>query len=210
MNRMIERGGALGYDVKGCKCSLRKMINGIDVGLIDLPMGVRMYTRMSKTGSKLSTLDRFLISDGILLAHSYMQVSVLDRVWSNHNPILLHCTKFNFGLIPFKLFHSWFDRNGLDDVVKEAWKKNSIDVHGSVMSFHDELRGLKAHCKLWYSRTNDCKYSRKKSILDSLRTLDEKIDACRANEEDRDLHVNTLLELDGLEKLESMDLIPQA
>ncbi|GKB54245.1 hypothetical protein Tco_0904998 [Tanacetum coccineum] len=30
MNRIIEVGGALGYDVKGCKHSLRKMINGID------------------------------------------------------------------------------------------------------------------------------------------------------------------------------------
>nr|GEU83095.1 RNA-directed DNA polymerase, eukaryota [Tanacetum cinerariifolium] len=29
MNRMIEAGGALGFDVKGCKKSLRQMINGI-------------------------------------------------------------------------------------------------------------------------------------------------------------------------------------
>ncbi|GJU31728.1 hypothetical protein Tco_1175317 [Tanacetum coccineum] len=30
MNRMIEVGGALGYDVKGCKKSVRRLINGID------------------------------------------------------------------------------------------------------------------------------------------------------------------------------------
>ncbi|GKA63264.1 hypothetical protein Tco_0762870 [Tanacetum coccineum] len=35
MNKMIEVGEALGYDVKGCKRSLRKMINGIGVSTMD-------------------------------------------------------------------------------------------------------------------------------------------------------------------------------
>ncbi|PWA53963.1 hypothetical protein CTI12_AA442730 [Artemisia annua] len=35
MNRMIEVGGALGYDVKGCKRSLKRMINGIGVSMVD-------------------------------------------------------------------------------------------------------------------------------------------------------------------------------
>ena len=35
MNRMIEVGDALGYDVKGCKRSLRKLINGIGVSMVD-------------------------------------------------------------------------------------------------------------------------------------------------------------------------------
>ncbi|GJS35584.1 hypothetical protein Tco_0533966 [Tanacetum coccineum] len=35
MSRMIEVGGTLGYDVKGCKKSLRKMINGIGVSMAD-------------------------------------------------------------------------------------------------------------------------------------------------------------------------------
>lgn len=35
MNSMIEVVDALGYDVKGCKRSIRKMINGIGVSLMD-------------------------------------------------------------------------------------------------------------------------------------------------------------------------------
>nr|GEV41063.1 RNA-directed DNA polymerase, eukaryota, reverse transcriptase zinc-binding domain protein [Tanacetum cinerariifolium] len=35
MSRMIEVVGTLGYDVKGCKKSLRKMINGICVSMAD-------------------------------------------------------------------------------------------------------------------------------------------------------------------------------
>lgn len=35
LNRMIEVGGALGYDVKGCKSSLRRLINDIGVSMVD-------------------------------------------------------------------------------------------------------------------------------------------------------------------------------
>ena len=119
-----------------------------DAGLIDLPMGGKMFTWMNKTGTKLSKLDRFLVSNGVLHAHSHMQVTVLDREWSDHNPILLHCTNSDFGPIPFKLFHSWFDRMGFDEVVNEAWNNFSFEVHGSIMTFHDKLRGLKSQLKL--------------------------------------------------------------
>ena len=46
--------------------------------------------------------------------------------------------------------------------------------------------------------------------MHSLRLLDEKIDEGRANDEDIELRVNTLLELEGLDKFESMDLIQKA
>ncbi|GJZ38825.1 putative RNA-directed DNA polymerase, eukaryota, reverse transcriptase zinc-binding domain protein [Tanacetum coccineum] len=130
-----------------------------NVGLIDLPLGGKMYTWMNKLGTKLSKLDRFLVSDGVLNAHPHLQATVLDKVWSDHNPILLHCKYSDFGPIPFKLFHSWFDRKGFDDTVKEVWNSNSTGC---------------------------------------------------ANDEDRQLRVNKLLELEDLDKLESMDLIQKA
>ncbi|PWA88435.1 RNA-directed DNA polymerase, eukaryota [Artemisia annua] len=40
-----------------------------DAGLIDLPMGGRQFTWMNKAGSKLSKIDRFLISDGVSQTH---------------------------------------------------------------------------------------------------------------------------------------------
>nr|GEY76180.1 hypothetical protein [Tanacetum cinerariifolium] len=123
MSRMIEVGGTLGYDVKGCKKPLWKMINGIGVhpgkvilfgdlnevrndskifgfifsngdaaifndfilesGLIDLPMGGRSFTWMNKVGSKMSKLDRFLISDNVNHDIPNLQVVALDRRWMN-------------------------------------------------------------------------------------------------------------------------------
>ncbi|GJW80214.1 RNA-directed DNA polymerase, eukaryota, reverse transcriptase zinc-binding domain protein [Tanacetum coccineum] len=280
MSRMIELGDALGYDVKGCKRLLKKMINGIawlgvdpgvlspcgirmfsqktefgvtittslwkgniilfgdlnevrceterfssnfsssdaaifntfiqDAGLIDLPMRGRMFTWMNKSGSKLNKLDRFLISNSVLLAHSNMQVTILERVWSDHNPILLHCHKNDFGPIPFKVYHSWFERSDFDDIVKEAWNNLSANDEVTFLSLHAKVKGLKSSLKLWISRTRESEVSRKESTLDLLRSLDEKIGARQASEEDRILRVTTWQELDNLEKLESMDLLQKA
>ncbi|GJR70989.1 putative RNA-directed DNA polymerase, eukaryota, reverse transcriptase zinc-binding domain protein [Tanacetum coccineum] len=49
-------------------------------GLIDLPIGVRLYTWMNKAGTKLSKLDRFLISDEVLEILPDICITALDRL----------------------------------------------------------------------------------------------------------------------------------
>nr|GEZ25442.1 hypothetical protein [Tanacetum cinerariifolium] len=58
-----------------------------------------------------------------------LQVAALDRRWSDHNPILLHSKKFDFGPTPFRIFHSWFDRIDFEEVVKDKWD----DITGEVL-----------------------------------------------------------------------------
>nr|GEZ71468.1 RNA-directed DNA polymerase, eukaryota, reverse transcriptase zinc-binding domain protein [Tanacetum cinerariifolium] len=121
-------------------------------------------------------LDCFLISNNVLLGHFNMQVTVLDKVWSDHNPILLHCKKTDFGPIPFKLFHSWFNRKDFDDTVKETWTGVSITDVGTTLALHEKVKRLKTQIKLWYSRIKTTESGRKKTILAPLGFLDEKID----------------------------------
>ncbi|GJQ94752.1 RNA-directed DNA polymerase, eukaryota, reverse transcriptase zinc-binding domain protein [Tanacetum coccineum] len=181
-----------------------------DVGLKDLPIGGKMFTGMNKIGTKLSKLDCFLISNNTIHAHSNLQVTVHDRVWSDHSPILLHCKKTDFGPIPFKKFHSWFDRKYFDVVVKEAWNSLLVTNVGSTMALHVKVKELKAQLKLWFSRTKVSKVSRKNSILVSLKSLDDKIYTGQATYEDKRLRVNTWHELDNLVNLESMDMFQKA
>ncbi|GJY05150.1 RNA-directed DNA polymerase, eukaryota, reverse transcriptase zinc-binding domain protein [Tanacetum coccineum] len=53
----------------------------------------------------------------ICLPMGDIRIMALDRVWSDHIPILLHCNKRDFGLIPFKVYHSWFNREGFDELI---------------------------------------------------------------------------------------------
>ncbi|PWA66827.1 RNA-directed DNA polymerase, eukaryota, Reverse transcriptase zinc-binding domain protein [Artemisia annua] len=75
---------------------------------------------MNKAGKKLSKLDRFLILEEILEALPDIRITALDRLWSDHTPILLHVTKSDFGPSLFKQYNSWLLRDGFD----EQWHIN--------------------------------------------------------------------------------------
>ncbi|GJT13232.1 RNA-directed DNA polymerase, eukaryota [Tanacetum coccineum] len=57
---------------------------------------------MNKAGTKLSKLDRFLISEDVTIRLPDVQITALDRLWSDHNPILLYIDKTDFGPTLFK------------------------------------------------------------------------------------------------------------
>ncbi|PWA62359.1 RNA-directed DNA polymerase, eukaryota [Artemisia annua] len=120
----------------------------LDAGLLDLPLGGRLFTWTNKVGTKLSKLDRFLISEDVVDVMADIRVTVLDKLWSDHNPILLHCLKTDFGPSPFKLFHSWFLRDGFDDFIKtelENISHNGVSKKG----LHIKFKELKQKIKQW-------------------------------------------------------------
>ncbi|GJT40557.1 RNA-directed DNA polymerase, eukaryota, reverse transcriptase zinc-binding domain protein [Tanacetum coccineum] len=181
-----------------------------DTSLIDLPMGGRKFTWINKVGTKMSKLDRFLISDDVVQEFPYLQIVALDKLWSDHNPILLHSKKHDFGPTPFKIFHSWFERLDFEDIVKEKWAVITGKLSGSTKTLHSKLKDLKSHLKVWFAHTKEVELSRRKSIVAELRSLEQKIDDGQATEDDKRIRTNRLKELDDLEKIESIDLAQKA
>nr|GEU77674.1 RNA-directed DNA polymerase, eukaryota [Tanacetum cinerariifolium] len=83
--------------------------------------GVRVYMG-SSLGFKMSKLDSFLGSDGILSLFPSITALCLDRHLSDHRPILLREIQLDFGPTPFRFYHSWFDYAGFDDMIKLSWR----------------------------------------------------------------------------------------
>ncbi|GJU77776.1 putative RNA-directed DNA polymerase, eukaryota, reverse transcriptase zinc-binding domain protein [Tanacetum coccineum] len=181
-----------------------------ETGLIDLPMGGRKFTWMNKAGSKMSKLDRFLISDDVIQDLPNLQVVALDKMWSDHNPILFHSKKHDFGLTLFKIFHSWFDRLDFEDIVKEKWAVITGDLSCPIKPLHSKLKDLKSHLKVWFAHTKEVELSRRKSIVAELRSLEQKINDGHATDKEKIIRTNRLKELDDLEKIESIDLAQKA
>ncbi|GJR23342.1 RNA-directed DNA polymerase, eukaryota, reverse transcriptase zinc-binding domain protein [Tanacetum coccineum] len=144
--------------------------------LIPLPLGGRLFTCMKKAGTKLSKLDRFLISEEVAEALLDVRVTVIDCLWSDHNLILLHVSKSDFGHTPFKLFHSKL----LCDSFDELELSNSETKTSDRVTKHDNLQLIKS--------------------------IEEKIKACSANDDDRDYRIKLLQEVDKLNIFESFDL----
>nr|GFD20363.1 cytochrome P450 [Tanacetum cinerariifolium] len=80
-------------------------------GLIELPIGGMRFTRMNNIGSKLSKLDRFLVSSQVLDHWPNAHVITLPREFSDHSPILLHSETQDYGPVPFRFFNSWLILN---------------------------------------------------------------------------------------------------
>nr|GEX23007.1 ribonuclease H-like domain-containing protein [Tanacetum cinerariifolium] len=107
-------------------------------GLINLSIGGCYYTWMNKAGTKLSKLDRFLIFEDILDTLPDTRITALDRLWSDHTPILLHVLKSDFGPSPFKIYNSWLLRDVFDEAIKFAWSSLETNSNGCNIKSHDD------------------------------------------------------------------------
>nr|GEZ22147.1 hypothetical protein [Tanacetum cinerariifolium] len=154
-------------------------------GLIDLHIGGCYYTLMNKAGTKLSMLDRFLISDDIL-------------------------EKSNFGPSSFNLYNSWLLRDGFDDLIISVWSSMENQPNARSHMSHEKLRSIKGSIKQWHSNIKINDHNKRLEALNDLKVIDKKIDDGSANENDRENHIKLLQDIGNLDNLEAHDLIQKA
>ncbi|GJS41523.1 RNA-directed DNA polymerase, eukaryota [Tanacetum coccineum] len=123
-------------------------------GLTDVNLEGYAFTWSHPSRSKMSKLDRFLISDGNLSSFPSMSALCLDRHLSDHRPILLREVFSDFGPIPFRVFHSWFKREGFDAMVEQAWNSFSFSDRNQLIRFKKKLQGLKVIIRRWIKDMN--------------------------------------------------------
>ncbi|PWA38384.1 cytochrome P450 [Artemisia annua] len=107
-----------------------KMFNDfiINTDLVDLPMGGRKFTRMNKHGTKLSKLDRILVSNHFIAKWPNAQLLALPRDLSDHCPIILKTHSVDYGPIPFKFFNSWLLNDELNTLICQNWPKQTNTI----------------------------------------------------------------------------------
>nr|GEY09596.1 hypothetical protein [Tanacetum cinerariifolium] len=153
--------------------------NFIDgASLIDVPLGGYNFTWMDKWGSKMSKLDRFLVSNNFHDSFPHATRVVLEKGTPDHRAILLKELQVDYGPTPFKFFHSWLEIEGFKDLVEQTWKNDGI--------------------------INDCKMTHQ-ALLSS---IEVKIDLGTANEDDFRIRKESLKILGDLERVELADVTP--
>ncbi|GJW00333.1 RNA-directed DNA polymerase, eukaryota, reverse transcriptase zinc-binding domain protein [Tanacetum coccineum] len=177
--------------------------------LTEIPMGGRLYIWMNKAGSKLSKLDRFLLSDDVVTACPDLKAIILDRLWSDHNPILLHVDKTDFGPIPFKFYNSWIQHEDFDDMIKTTNEDFHI-LHQGHLSLQEKLKFFKMKIKYWCHESNLTDTSLLQEIQSNINDIDKKIDSSIASDEEIQSRLQLIKERDDLDRLLSMDLMQKA
>nr|GEZ14506.1 RNA-directed DNA polymerase, eukaryota [Tanacetum cinerariifolium] len=176
-------------------------------GLLDLHIRGRLFTWMNKAGTKMSKLDRFLIFEDILEAIPDICITSLDKLWSDHTPILLHVSKSDFGPTPFKFYNSWLFRDGFDECIKAAWPSLEFNSDGRRLASHEKLRSLKHNIKQWHANTSSHDRSSKQSVMRDLKLIDKKINDGSASQIDLDNRIKLMQDLDNFDKFEALDLV---
>ncbi|GJT07587.1 RNA-directed DNA polymerase, eukaryota [Tanacetum coccineum] len=81
-------------------------------GLVEIQLEGYSFTWSLQSAKKMSKLDRFFVSDGLLSLFPHLSGICLDRHLSDHRPILLREVVTDYGPSPFRVYHSWFSLQG--------------------------------------------------------------------------------------------------
>nr|GEZ75374.1 hypothetical protein [Tanacetum cinerariifolium] len=106
------------------------------------------------SAKKMSKLDRFLVSEGIILGFPAITAVCLDRHFLDHRPILLNEIHTDFGHTPFRTYHSWFSREGLDAMVEHEWCSFTRNDSNRLIRFKKKLQDLKSIIRGWFRDSN--------------------------------------------------------
>nr|GEW98605.1 RNA-directed DNA polymerase, eukaryota, reverse transcriptase zinc-binding domain protein [Tanacetum cinerariifolium] len=107
-----------------------------NVGLEGVHLGGSAYTWCHKSATKMSKLDRNL---------------------SDHRPILLRESVFDYGLVPFHFYHHWLELDGFNKHVIDSWKAAPGDMSNdeaidSGKGFGEVVsRGMEVHYSLQHA-----------------------------------------------------------
>nr|GEZ98247.1 RNA-directed DNA polymerase, eukaryota [Tanacetum cinerariifolium] len=96
-------------------------------GLVEVSLGGCSFTWCHKSATKMSKLDKFLVSESLLNTCPNIYAITLERYLSDHCPILLREYHFDYGPTPFRFFHYWFEMEGFSKIVEDAWKESPSD-----------------------------------------------------------------------------------
>nr|GEU50569.1 RNA-directed DNA polymerase, eukaryota [Tanacetum cinerariifolium] len=106
-----------------------------NAGLKEVPLGSSSFTWCHKSATKMSKLDIFLIFENLLNTCPNITAITLERYLSDHRPILLRESHFDYGPTPFRFFHHWIEMEGME-------KKNMLSAKNVKAKYKNELEVL--------------------------------------------------------------------
>nr|GEW76379.1 RNA-directed DNA polymerase, eukaryota [Tanacetum cinerariifolium] len=92
----------------------------VNAGLVEVPLGGCPFTWCHKSAKKMGKLDCFLISDNLMCSCPSISSMSLDIFLSDHQPIIMREAQYDYGPIPFKFIHYWFELDGFDKLHKKS------------------------------------------------------------------------------------------
>ncbi|GJV19995.1 RNA-directed DNA polymerase, eukaryota, reverse transcriptase zinc-binding domain protein [Tanacetum coccineum] len=117
--------------------------------LIDPPLGGYQYTWVNKMATKMSKINRFLLSERVTDSFPNIVATILDKGIPDHRPIMLHEVTNDYGPTPFRFFHSWLDCADFEELVTTSWTSDYSGDLNPMYLVKKKLQRLKNLIKSW-------------------------------------------------------------
>nr|GEW37930.1 zinc finger, CCHC-type [Tanacetum cinerariifolium] len=181
-----------------------------NAGLEEVPLGGSSFTWCHKYTTKMSKLDTFLISENLLSICPNITAITLERYLSDHRPILLRESHFDYGSTPFRFFHYWIEMEGFSKVVEDAWKEGPCDESNAMINMMMKLKYLKAKIREWNKNNMLSAKNVKAKHKEELEALEAIIDKGDGNVEVVNKRMEVVNTLQKIDKLHSSEMAQKA
>nr|GEV46715.1 RNA-directed DNA polymerase, eukaryota [Tanacetum cinerariifolium] len=144
--RYLEELMGLVFNVQGANVFNNFILNS---RLVEIQLEGFSFTWSHSSATKMSKLDRFLVSEGLVSLFPHLLGICLDRHLLDHKPILLQEVVSDYGPTPFRVFHSWFSLQGFDQMVTQTWNDIDLDDKNGMVHFKKKFQILKKEIRSW-------------------------------------------------------------
>ncbi|GJZ35244.1 RNA-directed DNA polymerase, eukaryota [Tanacetum coccineum] len=168
------------------------------------------FTWAHPSASKMSKLDRFLVSDGIFTSFPHISAVCLDRHLSDHRPIILREKLTDFGATPFRFYHSWLSIPGFDQLVNSSWNSFNFDDSNGMIRFKKKLQCLKKEIRKWVADFKSVQSSCIKDIKKKLCDIDKVLDQGGVTDDVLLSRMETMKQLHDLNSSNNIDFVQKA
>ncbi|GKC55783.1 RNA-directed DNA polymerase, eukaryota [Tanacetum coccineum] len=153
---------------------------------------------------------RFLISENLLNTCPNITAITLERYLSDHRPILLRESHFDYGPISFRFFHHWIEMEGFSKVVEDAWREAPCDASNAMINMMMKLKYLKAKIREWNKKNTLSAKNVKAKHKDELEALEAIIDKGDGNVEVVNKRMEVVNSLQKIDKIHSSEMAQKA
>jgi exonuclease III len=144
-----------------------------DLRLIDLETdnGIHTWTnRRTGVHQIACKLDRFLISEPLMMDDTALESTILNLPGSDHWPIQLWMdVPATPGKKPFHFEQFWLDHPDFQENIQDWWRQAEITQGSKMYRFQQKLKNLKQTLKLWNKQTLAASSTHKSNCPDKWR-----------------------------------------